>query len=46
MTVSQAQGSQPSGLTSAAAARILAAVGSNRLPDPREEEWRGGPAIS
>ena len=34
MTVSQAQGSQPSGLTSAAAARILAAVGSNRLPDP------------
>jgi Ca2+-transporting ATPase len=34
MTVSQAKGSRPSGLTSAAAAEILAEVGGNRLPDP------------
>jgi magnesium-transporting ATPase (P-type) len=34
MTVSQAQESPSSGLTSAAAAGILAAVGRNRLPDP------------
>lgn len=34
MAVSQARESRSSGLTSTAAARILAAVGRNRLPDP------------